>query len=374
MSEYEKLMPVSQPSLGPEEMEGVRKVFDSHWLGMGAWVARFEEELRGFLGARNAIAVNTGTTALHLALDSSGIKKGDEVIVPSLTFVASVQAIMQTGARPVFCDIDPMTLNMDIEDAAGRITKKTKAIMPVHYGGLACDMDAVLSIASKRGARVIEDAAHAFGSSYKGRKIGSFGDVTCFSFDPIKNITCGEGGAIATNDAVLASLIYKKRILGIDKDTWSRYKHKRDWFYEVTDLGFRYHMSNINAAIGLAQIKKLDSFIRTKRDIVRQYDSAFSGIDGIQLLTRDLTNVAPFNYIIRIKGGKRDAFMQFLRKRSIDSGVHYIPNHLQPFFKRFKVSLPTTEKVWQEIVTLPLYPDMREEDIAKVIGSVKEFF
>ena len=372
MSNYEELMPVSRPSIGDEELEEVRKVFATRWLGMGAWVFKFEEKLKKFTGAPHAIAVNTGTTALHLALDSIGVKKGDEVIVPSLTFVASAQAIMATGAKPVFCDIEKDTLNMDVSDMCKRITKKTRAIMPVHFRGLPCDMAAILRIARSKKIRVVEDAAHAFGSYYKGKKIGSFGDVTCFSFDPIKNITCGEGGAITTRDAKLAHLIYKKRILGIDKDTWNRYKHKRDWFYNVSTLGFRYHMSNINAAIGLVQIGKFNKFNARKREIARSYDDAFKRIKDITLLQANYEDAAPFNYIIKTR--KRDALMAFLKERKIDSGVHYIPNHLQSFFSKFKARLPVTEKIWKEIITLPLYYEMSDKDVDRVIDAVKEFF
>lgn len=373
MQEYDKLIPVSRPSIGKEELQEVRKVFESGWLGLGGWVFKFEEELKRILGAENVIAVSTGTHALHLALDAAGIKPGDEVIVPSFTFVASVQAIMMCGAKPVFCDINEDDLNMDAEDAIKRITPQTKAIMPVHYAGQPADMDVIMEVSSSRKIRVIEDAAHAFGSYYKDKKIGSFADLTCFSFDPIKNITCGEGGAIVTSDKEIAELIYKKRILGIDKDTWSRYEHKRDWFYDVTTLGFRYHMSNINAAIGIAQIKKLKRFIARKKEIVRKYDVEFQKIKAIKLLKRDYESCAPFHYVIRVKED-REGLRQFLKERKIDSGVHYIPNHLQPFFSKFKVELPVTEKIWNEILTLPLYYDMLDEDVAQVIKAVKDFF
>ena len=371
---YDKLIPVSRPSVGDDEISEIRKVLETGWLGLGAWVLKFENKVKEIIGAKHVIAVNTGTTAIHLALDSCGIGRGDEVIVPSLTFVATVQAIAMTGAKPVFCDIEPDTLNMDIDDVLKRVSKKTRAIIPVHYCGLPCDMDRIMDLAKRSKLRVIEDAAHAFGSRYKGKMVGSFGDIACFSFDPIKNITCGEGGAITTNDGGLAQLIYKKRILGIDKDTWSRYKHKRDWFYNVTELGFRYHMSNISAAIGLVQIRKFDDFMRKKRKIVKRYDKAFGDISGIELLRRDHEETAPFNYIIKIKDGRRDSLMQFLKSRGIDSGVHYIPNHIQPFFKKFKCRLPITERVWKEILTLPLYYDMKESDVAFIISSVKKFF
>jgi len=371
--DYEKLIPVSRPSIGEEELNEVRKVFDSGWLGMGRWVAEFEGKLKELLGADNAVAVNTGTTALHLALDSIGIEKGDEVIVPSLTFIASVQAIVACGAKPVFCDVEEDTLNMDIMDASRRITSKTKAIMPIHYSGQPCDMDAILGLAKKRRLRVVEDAAHAFGSYYKGKRIGSFGDITCFSFDPIKTITCGEGGAIVTKDTDLAHIMYKKRILGIDKDTWSRYKHKRDWFYNVTTSGFRYHMSNINAAIGLVQLKKLDAFISRRREIAKKYDEELGKIRGIILTKRDYDNIAPFNYIIKVKDARED-LMAFLKNAKIDTGVHYIPNHIQPLFNKSRVSLPITEKLYEHILTLPLYVDMTNEEQTFIIKKIKEFW
>lgn len=188
------MIPVQRPSIGKEELAAVKMVFDTGWLGMGPKVKEFEDAVGAFLGARHVIATNTGTTALHLALDAIGLKHGDEVVVPSLTYVATIQAITETGARPVFCDVEEDTLNIDLSDVEGKITSKTKAILPVHYRGIPCDMNRLLTLAKKFGLRVVEDAAHAFGSYYKGKRIGSFGDLTCFSFDPVKNVTCGEGG------------------------------------------------------------------------------------------------------------------------------------------------------------------------------------
>ncbi|KPJ66485.1 MAG: hypothetical protein AMJ43_08070 [Coxiella sp. DG_40] len=368
------MLPVSRPSIGQEELEQIRKVFATGWLGLGSVVFEFENKLKEYLGANHVIAVNTGTTALHLALDGYGISEGDEVIVPSLTFCASIQVITALKAIPVFCEIDPRTLSIDIEDINKRITHKTKAIMPVHYCGNVCDMDALLELARQHDIFVIEDAAHAFGSSYKGKNIGSFGDATCFSFDPIKMITCGEGGAVVLSDDVIAEKIRRKRILGIDKDTWHRYRNERAWFYEVTTQGYRYHMSNINAAIGLAQFEKLDEFINRKRDIVRFYNENFDRIRQIELIDWNLEEAAPFTYIIRIVNGQRDKLMDFLKSRDIGSGVHYIANHIQPFFKKYASPLPITEKVWQEILTLPLYYDMTDRDASKVVTAVKDFF
>jgi len=367
------MLSLSRPSIGEEELKAVGEVFKSGWLGMGATVKKFEDELKQLIGVKNAIAVYTGTSALHIAMDACGIGRGDEVIVPSLTFTASVQAIIMCGASPVFCDVCEDTLNMDIDDVRKKINKKTKAVMPVHFSGLACDMDALMELKAGHGVRIIEDAAHAVGSSYKGKKIGSIGDITCFSFDPIKNITCGEGGAVTTNDDGLADTIMKKRILGIDKETWVRYKEKRSWFYDVTTSGFRYHMSNINAAIGLEQLKKFGRFNERKKYIVKKYDGAFKGIEGIKIPHRNYEETAPFNYIIMVEGSRQE-IMDFLESKGVGTGVHYLPNHTQQFFKKYYTKLPVTEKVEGAILTLPLYYDMKEGDVELVIASVKEWF
>jgi len=367
------MLPVSRPSIGAEELEEVRKVFETGWLGLGSTVFEFEEKIKEYIGARNVIAVNSGTTAIHLALDAFGVGPGDEVIVPSLTFCATVQAVTALGATPVFCESREQDLNIDIDDVRKRITRKTKAIIPVHYCGNPCDMDSLLEIGKDSRILIIEDAAHAFGSSYKGKKIGSFGDATCFSFDPIKNLTTGEGGAVVLKDDAVAEEIRRKRILGIDKDTWHRYRNERSWFYEVTTQGYRYHMSNINAAIGLAQFRKFDRFVEKKRRIFKRYNDAFSSLTGVQTLQINLDESAPFAYVIRVLNGRRDEAMDFMRSKGVGTGVHYIANHIQPFFSKYATPLPVTERLWKEILTLPLYYEMEDADIDLVIRSLKEF-
>lgn len=368
------MIPVQRPYLAAEELEAVRRVFDSRWLGMGSVTKEFEDRLREFLGAKYVVAVNTGTSALHIALDAIGLKPGDEVIVPSLTFVATVQAIIAVGGRPVFCDVFSNTLNINVQDAIDRVTDRTKAIMPVHFGGLTCEMDDLLSFARKRKILVVEDAAHAFGSSYKGRKVGTLGDVTCFSFDPIKNITCGEGGAVATDNDDIARCVIQKRILGIDSDTWSRYRNERNWSYGVVTSGFRYHMPNINAAIGLQQLKRMQIFKIRKQAIVRLYDDMLKDISGLTLISHNIDEMFPFFYVVRVLDNKRDALMQYLKEKGIATGVHYIPNHIQPFFAQYRVPLPVTEELFEEIVTLPLYYEMTNSDVDSVIEAIKSFF
>lgn len=367
------MIQVSKPSIGKDELEEIDKVLKTGWLGLGSTVYQFEQELKKFFTARNVIAVNTGTSALHIALASANIKSGDEVIVPSLTFVASVQAILACGATPVFCEVREDTLNMDTEDVVRRISSKTKAIMPVHYGGMACDMNKILEICSKHRLMCIEDAAHAFGSKYKDKLIGSFGDITCFSFDPIKTITCGEGGAVVTSNDELANKIIKKRILGIDKDTWKRYQNERSWFYEVVTDGFRYHMSNINAAIGIAQLNKYSHFAEKRKNISKKYDDAFRTIDSIEIIKRDYDEVVPFIYTMKVKNGRRDPLMSYLNKKGIGTGINYIPNHIQPLFKKQNNDLKVTDKIFKEIITLPLYTDMSDDDQGLVIKEIIQF-
>ena len=366
------MIKVSRGCLGEEELAEVKEAFDYGYFGLAYKVVEFEEELKKYLGAEHVIATNTGTSALHLALDALGIGDGDEVIAPSLTFVSSFQAISATGAIAVACDVYPDTLLMDVDDVQRKISPKTRAIMPVHYAGNPCDMDALLKIGEEHNIRVVEDAAHALGSYYKGKKIGSFGDVSCFSFDSIKNITCGEGGAIVCQEPKLADILRQKRLLGIDRKSHASSWKERSWFYEVKTQGFRYHMSNINAAIGLAQLKKIDSFISRRREICRRYDSAFREIPAISCLRINYDEVAPHIYVIRVKDGKRDKLMAYLKELDIETGINYIPNHLHPFYANKAISLPETEKAYQEILALPLHCGLSDQDVDKVIQGVIE--
>lgn len=368
------MISISKPVTGPEEMLAMQKVFETGWLGLGSTVFEFEEELKKYLGAKHVIAVNTGTSALHIALAAFGVGPGDEVIVPSITFAACVQVILSLGATPVFAESHEETLLLDISDVEKRLTPKTKAVMPVHFCGSSCDMDRLMALAKKSGFKVIEDAAHAFGSDYKGRKIGTQGDAICFSFDPIKNITTGEGGAVVLADDSVAENVRRMRILGIDKDTWHRYKNTRTYFYEVVSAGFRYHMPNFCAAIGLEQLKKFPEFVARRREIARRYTAAFTGIPGVAPLQIDLESAVPHIFIVRLAASRRDEFMDTLASRGVGTGVHYIANHIQPYFRAYaRGPLPRAERLWQEIVTVPLHCAMSDRDVAAVIDAVLEF-
>lgn len=366
-------IPLQKPSLGKEEIDAVKEVFESGWLGLGSKVQEFEEELKRFLNAKYVVAVNSGTSALHLVLEAIGIGKGDEVILPSLTFVATAQAVSQTYALPVFCDITEDNLNADPEDIEEKISKKTKAIIVVHYRGMPCDMDKIMNLAKKYSLRVIEDASHAFGSKYKGRKIGNDGDIICFSFDPIKNITCGEGGAIVVQERTLYKKLLIKRQLGINNGAWERYSNKRGWKYDVLEVGYRYHLSNINAVIGICQLKKFKRLIRKKISIARQYDEAFSNIDGLRIIPTDYGQTAIFMYVIRILKN-REQFIHALKSKGISTGIHYLPCHQFTFYRNRRIRIPITEMISEQIITLPLFSEMCQRDIDRVINSVHSFF
>jgi perosamine synthetase len=367
-------IPVQRPFLGPEELQAVERVFASRWLGLGAFTEAFERELQTFLGVPHVVAVGSGTAALHIALDILDLKPGDEVLVPTLTFVATPQAVVMAGATPVFCDVDARTFNLDVHDAAARITPRTKAIIPVHYGGTACDMDAVHRLAAQAHLTVIEDAAHAFGSTYQGRKIGTLSDLTCFSFDPVKNITCGEGGAVVTNNRDLAERATARRVLGITRDTWSRRETAHPWSYGVDGPGFRYHMSNLNAAIGLEQIKRFEAFRERRRAIARRYDEALAEVPGLVLREQHLSETCPFFYVVRVVDGRREALMNHLKEAGIMTGIHYLPNHLHRVFASRRTSLPIAERLGEEILTLPLFYEMTDEQVEMVITAVYRFF
>lgn len=358
-----------------EELQQVKEAFDYGYFGLAYKTNEFEQEIGKYLNTdRKVVCTNTGTTALHLALDSVGVSEEDEVIMPSFTFIATAQAVEMCGGKVVFCEIHPDTFLMDIEDVKKKITDRTKAIIPVHYAGRPCDMDALMEIHEKTGIRIIEDAAHAFGSEYKGRKIGSFGDITCFSFDSIKVITCGDGGALITRDENVEDIAKKKRLLGIDRKTMvEKDWKKRSWVYDVTTPGYRYHLGNINAAIGLAQIKKVDRFIQRRREICHLYDRELGETNGIECMPSDYDSITPFMYVIRVKNDKRNALKEFLMEHDIESGISYIPCHTFSFFGQNTVELPVTEQIYREILCLPIHPELKDEDIKEVANDIKEF-
>lgn len=370
------MIKVSRGCCGEEELAQVKEAFDYGYFGLAYKVNEFENEIQKYLNTdREVICTCNGTAALHLALDAVGVKEGDEVIIPSFTFVATAQAVVACGATPVFADINEDTMLIDIEDVKKKITNKTKAIIPVHYSGVCCDMDELMKLKEEYGIRIIEDAAHAFGSIYHGKKVGTAYDIACFSFDSIKVITCGEGGCIVTDDKDVAESIRVKRLLGIDRKTmhttdWK----KRSWKYDVPTQGYRYHMSNINAAIGLAQIKKIDGFMTHRQHVAKMYNELLNDLDEIILPISDIDTNTNFMYVIRVKNGKREELKKYLMENDIETGVSYIPCHTFSLFKKEEFSLPKTEKVYEEILCLPIHPEISDEDIKEVSDKIHSFF
>jgi dTDP-4-amino-4,6-dideoxygalactose transaminase len=366
---------LSKSSLGVEEKQAVLSILDSEFLGMGAETANFENDLKAYIGGeREIISVNTGTSALNLALSCLNVGAGDEVIVPSLTYVASYQAIAACGAIPVSCDVNINTGFICPKAAEKLITKHTKVIMPVHYASQSYGIKAIYALAQRYNLRVVEDAAHAFGCIYDGKKVGSFGDIICFSFDGIKNITCGEGGAIVTGDLHLADRLRDARLLGVEKDSEARFKGQRSWTFDVKHLGYRYHLSNIMAAIGREQLKKIDTFGKRRRNCVLTYMTSLEAIPEVTLFHYNYDGVIPHIFPIRVKKSYRHLLREFLLSRDIETGLHYYPNHKLTLFRTSTDNCPNTESIADELITLPLHADLGETEVAQVVDSIRLFF
>jgi perosamine synthetase len=337
---------------------------------MGEVTAEFEGRVASLLGVRHAVGVQSGTAALHLALLAAGVEPGDDVIVPSLTFAAAPQAVLMAGARPVFCEVGEETLTIDVDDALARVTSSTRVVMPVDHAGVACDYDHLVPAAHERGIVVVADSAHAFGSTYNGKMLGSQADVTCFSFDASKNVTCGDGGIVATNDDSIASRVARSRNLGIERDSWSRRTSPRPWEYQVVAPGFRYRLGNLHAAIGLVQLERMEGFRERKRAVVRCYDEALAGLPDVVLPERRLDETFPFLYTLRVLNGHRERMFRELAEHGVQGWVHFIPNHLQPAFAGSRTSLPVTERLYGEIASLPLYVELTDDEVELVIDTV----
>jgi dTDP-4-amino-4,6-dideoxygalactose transaminase len=370
-------VPVFAPYVGVDTLKHLTDVLDVGWLGMGATTKEFEERIAAYLGLRDryVVCTNTGTSALHIALLAAGIGPGDEVITPSFNYVADHQAICATGAEVAMCDVHDDDLGIDVASAAELIGPRTKAIVPLHFAGVPCRIAEVHALAREHGLRVIEDACHAFGTTVDGAKVGSTGDLHFFSFDPVKIITSIDGGCVVTADRDEAERLQRLRLLGVDKDTTLRYQNKRAWDYDVVSEGFRYHLTNIMASVGVSQIKRVDEFIAARRAVCERYSAAFDGLPGVRVMRRGYGDVSPFIYSLRVPADSRDAFIEHLSARGVDAGIHFVPVHRHTYFAAARrTAMPVTERVVEQVVTLPLHSLMPEHSIERVVEAVTSFF
>lgn len=359
---------LSKSSISQKEKDAVLKVLNKEYLGMGEEVNLFEDKIQKYLQtSMEVVCVNTGTSALHLSLSVLGLKEGDEVLVPSLTYIASFQAISATGAKAIACEVNSETLFIDINDARKKITKNTKVIMPVHYASSSKGIEEVYYFAKEYNLRVVEDAAQAFGCKRDKKFIGNSGDIICFSFDGIKNITSGEGGAILSKDKNFIRKVKDGRLLGVEKDTEKRFEGKRSWDFDVKEQGFRYHMSNIMAVIGSVQIDRLKLFKEVRQHIVKKYLNSLKNIEEINFLDFNYDDIIAHIFVIKAKN--RDELREYLLSNNIECGIHYKPNHLLSKY-RMKIQLPVTESIYENILTLPCHYDLTEEEQVFVIVTI----
>ena len=376
-------IPFHRPSIGPEELQAVREVLESRWLTTGPVTQQFEREFAAFVGSKYAVAVNSCTAALHLALDAVGITAGDEVLVPSYTFAATAEVVVYLGARPVLCDSLLGGFNIDPADAARRITPKTRAIIAVHIAGEPCDLQALRQLAEFHSIHLIEDAAHALPANYAGQRIGSISEITAFSFYATKTITTGEGGMLTTDDQAYATRASIMRLHGISGDAWKRYTSQGSWYYEIIDAGFKSNMPDLLAALGLAQLKKAEAFHQRRCEIADFYLRRFSSIEELKMPPTGNVNTTHswHLFILRLRSEmlsmNRGDLIQQLKQAGIGSSVHFIPLHLHPYYRdRYGYSsgdFPHAEDAFVSCVSLPIYPDLSDAEVKRIATTVEQF-
>jgi len=375
-------LPFAQPDIGQAEIDEVVDTLRSGWLTSGPKVQAFEAAFREITGASHAVALSSATAGLHLALLAAGVGPGDEVVTTPFTFAATVNVILHCGATPVLADISEDDYNIDPAEVERRLTPRTKAVLPVHYGGQPCRMDELLALARPRGLRVIEDAAHAIGASYHGRPVGVLSDAAVFSFYVIKSITTGQGGMLTTDDEQLAERVRLLSLHGLSRGAWNRYSAGGSWAYQVLAPGFNYVMTDIQAAIGIHQIKRLDEFQARRTHLAAMYDRLFAGVpEVIRPPVRADDLVHPWHlYPVRLDTDRlainRDDFIEELRARGIGTSVHFIPVHLHPYFQEAlgvgPGDFPVAERVFEGLISLPLYPRMQDADVGRVVAAARD--
>ncbi len=374
-------LPFAVPHITQAEIDEVVDTLRSGWLTTGPKTKRFEREFAESIGAPYALAVNSATAAMHLALDAIGLQPNDEVIVPVYTFTATAEVVIYCRARPVFVDVDPVTCNIDPTQLEKHITPKTRAIMIVHIAGLPAEMDAILSIARAYNLAIIEDAAHAFPAKYRGRTIGTIGDLTAFSFYVTKTLCTGEGGMLTTANPAYAERAALMRLHGISRDAWKRYSTEGSWYYEVMQAGYKYNMTDLASAIGLHQLARSEWLLKRRQEIARRYTEVISYFPEVETPPDPPhVNHAWHLYLLRLHLDRltitREAFIQELTKAQIGSSVHFIPLHLHPFYRNTYYldpdNFPVALHAYQRTISLPIYPGMTDEDVEDVIAAVEQ--
>ncbi len=374
-------IPFHKPYITEDEISEVVNALRSGWITMGPTTVEFEKRFKEYIGSKNAVSMNSCTACLHLALKAIGLKEKDEVIVPAITFTATAEVITYFNARPVLADVDRETGNIDVSKIEERITKRTRAIIPVHYAGQPCDIDEILGIAKKYNLSIIEDAAHAIPAWYKNRKIGTIGDMTCFSFYATKPLTTGEGGMVTTENDEWADKMKILRLHGISQDAWKRYTKEGSWYYEVVAAGYKYNLTDLQAALGLAQLKKVDWMRQKRKTISDQYTNAFKSLDAITVpYVKSDRESAWHLYVIKLNLDMlridRNQFIEELKNRGILTSVHFIPLYRHPYYRDVlgytTNGFTASEWMYERIVSLPIYPGMTQENIQHVIDAVED--
>jgi perosamine synthetase len=373
-------LPFHRALIGDEEMEAVLDVLRSGWLTAGPRVKEFEAQFASYVGASHAIAVSSCTAALHLALAAIGLQEADEVILPTMTFAASGEVVLYFKANPILVDSLPGSFHVDPAAIESAITARTRAILPVHYAGYPCEMDAILDIGHRHGLKVIEDAAHALPSSYKGRSVGAIGDITCFSFYATKTLTTGEGGMITTADAEYANRMRRLSLHGISKDAWKRYSADGNWRYDILEAGFKYNFTDLQAALGIAQLSKCEAMRQSRAAIAARYTESLAEIDAFETPQfPQHVEHAHHLYVLLVNTESlrigRDRVIEELKNRGIGTSVHFIPLHLHSLYRELGYSagqFPNAEERFERAISLPIYPGMTDADIDRVTEALRE--
>lgn len=365
------------PYLGEEELKEISDSFKKSWIGLGEKVAIFERNFCEYLNCESSIAVNSATAALHLSLSVFRFPRGKKVLVPDITFASTAFAPIYNGLEPVFVDVNRDDVSISIRDLEKKCDKDCVAVLPVHYGGQPAHMDEIADFAKIKNLKIIEDCAHTLGAEYKGKKLGLWSDIGCFSFEEKKAMTTGDGGMICSNDASLVSSLKSKRWLGIDRDTWKRMNHNSEddskhWYYDINDLGFKYNMNDLSASIGIVQLRKLDEMNKKRSGIISKY------IGGMQSLKhiKPILPYEPFKYsywLFGVRCEKRDDLIRFMKKNGISTGVHYVPLNIVNYFKQWYTKCETAEEIWLTFVTLPLHVQLSDDEISYVLEKLQEF-